>query len=116
MRVTPFALLALSSSHNHDADMKAGITVYVNIDFKKILAKHRWSKEANEGHGHAHTDHGHAHDHTHSHQHHDDGGCHGHSHNGMDVQEPPKEKFQGKKQYIAEQTLEDKIDVWFKVR
>lgn len=100
MRVTPFALLALSSSHNHDADMKA--------------AKHRWSKEANEGHGHAHTDHGHAHDHTHSHQHHDDGGCHGHSHNGMDVQEPPKEKFQEKKQYIAEQTLEDKIDVWFK--
>jgi hypothetical protein len=34
----------------------------------------------------------------------------------MDVQEPPKEKFQGKKQYIAEQTLEDKIDVWFKAR
>ena len=90
--------------------------LFCEFRFKKILAKHRWSKEANEGHGHAHADHGHAHDHTHSHQHHDDGGCHGHSHNGMDVQEPPKEKFQGKKQYIAEQTLEDKIDVWFKAR
>lgn len=34
----------------------------------------------------------------------------------MDVQEPPKEKFQGKKQYMADQTLEDKIDIWFKAK
>ena len=36
---------------------------------------------------------------------------------GMDVQPPTKstERWQGKTQYMAEETLEDKIDLWFKV-
>lgn len=75
----------------------------------KQAMKSRWSQEANEGggHGHAHDGHGHGHD---------CGGDHGHSHNGMDVQPPTKstERWQGKAQYHAEETLEDKIDLWMK--
>lgn len=98
----PFALVGLSEchDHSHEGSMKE--------------AKHRWSKEANEAHahGHAHNEHGGSNDHSHSHEHHGDGGCHGHAHG--DVQEPPTQKWQGKKQFIAGESLEDKIDIWFK--
>ena len=33
----------------------------------------------------------------------------------MDVQEPPSQKWAGKPEFMAEETLEDKIDIWFKV-
>jgi len=34
----------------------------------------------------------------------------------MDVQSPPTEKWGGKKEFMAQDTLEDTIDIWFKVK
>lgn len=36
---------------------------------------------------------------------------------GMDMQPPTKstERWQGKAEFMAQETLEDKIDLWFKV-
>merc|ERR1712021_36462 len=98
MKLVPL-LIAAATAHEHaHADGKS-----------------KWTREANEAHDAAQADdHGHAHDHGHGHGH--DCGAHGHSHNGMDMQPPTKttERWAGKSQYHAEETLEDKIDVWFK--